>query len=89
MIDDVQRLRTQFRDILRQGTPRRSAWQAVVEAALTALGGEASLSSIYALVADARPTRNQFWREKIRQVAQQHCVRKSRGRYAMSTISDP
>jgi len=81
---DIQSLDRRFQQILRHGRAYRSAWRALLEAALEALGGEAGLQEIYALVSKRRPTRNPFWKEKIRQVAQQHCRRVSTGRYALA-----
>lgn len=42
-------------------------WREAVQHALEALGGLASLSDIYQAVEPRRPTRNQFWRDKVRQ----------------------
>jgi SAM-dependent methyltransferase len=46
---------------------RGSMWRAVCELALTRLGGVALLPQIYREVEGLRPSRTQFWREKIRQ----------------------
>ena len=56
-------------------------WARVVEAALIAFGGEASLQEIYKYVEPRRPTNNQFWREKIRQVARQKAAPVQSGVY--------
>lgn len=80
---EVRGLHEHFQELLRQGRPYRSAWRAVVEAALELLGGEASLSNIYDIVSGRKPTENQHWREKVRQILQQHCVRTGPARYAL------
>jgi plasmid stabilization system protein ParE len=50
------------------------------------LGGEADLQRIYDLIAKKRPTGNQFWKEKIRQVLQKESdfTRTGPGRYALA-----
>jgi hypothetical protein len=62
---DVLDMRKEYRELL-AGTSG-SAWRAVCELALKHLGGEAELQRIYAQLERNRPTRTQFWREKIRQ----------------------
>jgi len=51
----------------------RATWRAVVYAALTTLGGEASLNRLYATIEREAPEhvrRNRSWREKVRQTLQ-------------------
>lgn len=62
---DVQSLSAPYRDALAQ--TRGSIWETVCRLALRGLGGEADLPTIYAEVEQNRPSRTQFWREKIRQ----------------------
>lgn len=62
---DVQLLRGPYREAL--SATRGSLWKAVCKIALQRLGGEADLSAIYAEIEAHRPTKTQFWREKIRQ----------------------
>jgi hypothetical protein len=64
----VTRLQARYRQLLAQG--ERSAWRAVTLAAFEQLGGQATLAQLYAEIGGCRPTRNQFWREKVRQVVQ-------------------
>jgi site-specific DNA-methyltransferase (adenine-specific) len=59
-----------------------SVWLRVVVWAMDQTGGEATLSVLYDLVGANRPTPNQFWKDKIRQVLQQHFVPVARGRWA-------
>ena len=50
---------------------QRPTWRDLVQAALGALGGEASLGQLYdALAGTARAAQNPHWREKIRQTLQ-------------------
>lgn len=63
---DVLDLPEPYRTAVR--TTRGSLWRQVCEIALRRLGGEAGLADIYRELERARPTRNNFWREKIRQV---------------------
>lgn len=80
---EINGLHKHFRELLRQGRPYRSAWRAVVEAALELMGGEASLSQIYDIVSGRKPTENQYWREKVRQILQLHFVKTGPARYAL------
>lgn len=61
---DVQALPDPYRDLFKSSG---SVWKAVCKTALSARGGTASLRDLYAELEDHRPTRTQFWREKIRQ----------------------
>ena len=81
---DVQRLPDPYREALSAGSG--PVWRRVVETALTRLGGEADVSSLYAEIEGHRPTRTQFWREKVRQTLRRyedqfHAV--APGRYAL------
>jgi predicted RNA methylase len=80
--EDWKTLRDQFRDILAHG--KRPVWKRLVEVALTHLGGHATLSDIYRVISPNRPTTNQFWREKIRQICQIHFHRLSDGHYSLT-----
>lgn len=79
---ELQSIDRRFRQLLIDGRPYRSAWRAVVESAIEALGGEASLHDIYELVSVKRPTTNTAWRKRVRQIAQVHFRRVACGRYA-------
>ncbi len=80
---DLRGMTAEYQDLAMTGAKGRSAWRSVVEAALRSLGGEASLEDLYQAVQGRRPSGTAFWREKIRQMAQRHCVRVGRGRYAL------
>lgn len=62
---DRQQLGKPYRELL--ASQRGSAWRAVCRLALHRLGGEAPLPAIYAELERNRPSRTQWWREKIRQ----------------------
>lgn len=62
---DRQQLGLPYRQLL--SNQRGSAWRAVCRLALERLGGEAPLAAIYAELERNRPSRTQWWREKIRQ----------------------
>lgn len=62
----------------------RSVWRETVKQVLNELGGTAPLSDIYRHMEGRRPTTNQFWKEKIRQVCQQSFNRVQEGVYSLS-----
>lgn len=76
---DVQSMRDDDQAALKQAG---RTWRAVVERALKQLGGEASLQDLYAAVKPHRPTDNQWWQAKVRQIAQDY-HRVERGVYAL------
>lgn len=65
--DAVGNLETVYRDELVSGS---GLWKSVVELALTKLGGRAHLTEIYQIVGLRRPSKNPWWREKVRQMLQ-------------------
>ena len=80
----VNRLRARYRALLAEG--ERSVWAAVTRAALEALGGCASLASIYREIEGHRPTSNAFWQAKVRQTLQRIAVRVGAGRWALPDV---
>lgn len=62
---DVLMLSKKYRTELEKSSG--SVWKTVCRIALDACGGRASLTEIYSELERNRPTRTQFWREKIRQ----------------------
>lgn len=70
-----------YRETLDRGTG--SVWRNVVEIALERLGGEAKLQELYREVEHRRPTDNQYWKAKIRQMVQKHCVRTGPATWAL------
>jgi len=73
----VRALRAQYRAVLENG--RKPMWREVLEMALRACGGQASLTRVYEIVEGFRPTSNPFWRDAIRREAGEHCIRVSPG----------
>lgn len=72
-VAQVARLERRYREILASGV--RSTWEAVVRAAFEVLGGTATVQQMYQEVAGHRPTNNQFWQAKVRQVIQRIATR--------------
>lgn len=62
----------------------RSVWRETIKQALTDLGGTAPLADIYRHMEGRRPTKNQFWKEKIRQVCQLSFSRVEEGVYSIN-----
>jgi SAM-dependent methyltransferase len=58
-------------------------WRAVVLAALERLGGQATLSVLYAEVEAHRPSNTQWWREKVRQTLQLYALSVRTGEWAL------
>ena len=79
---EVEAMPKGTRETLNSG--RGSVWRAAVHDAIDSFGGEASLAQIYARIGPRRPTSTQWWKEKIRQVAQRDFVRIDSGRYALA-----
>lgn len=76
---DVQGMPAAVRECL--GQSRGSVWYEAVDQVLLQLGGEGTLDMIYASMEPKRPTQNQHWREKTRQILQQRFDRVGTGRY--------
>lgn len=78
----IHRLRARYRALLAQG--ERSVWVAVTSAAMEQLGGEASLEDLYREIEGARPTKNRYWREKVRQTVQRIGFRTAPARWKLA-----
>jgi len=63
--DDLHQMAKPYRELL--SSYEGPIWLAVCRMALRRLGGTASLKEIYGELERNRPTRTQWWREKIRQ----------------------
>lgn len=61
---DIKDIPKAYKIALEEG---KSGWEAAVEKAIQNLGGQAALHEIYAEIAPKRPTKTDFWKEKIRQ----------------------
>ncbi|MDO7931537.1 class I SAM-dependent methyltransferase [Xanthomonas euvesicatoria pv. eucalypti] len=82
-LNAVNRLQRRYRQLLHEGTG--SVWTAVVQASLEQLGGIATLADIYKEVEGHRPTTNQWWQAKVRQVLQRSFRRVGPGLWAIAT----
>lgn len=65
--DSIEDLRREFREEMTSG---RGLWRPIVEIALRRLGGRVHLSEIYEMVGTNRPSKNPWWKEKVRQTLQ-------------------
>lgn len=63
--DDLHQMAKPYRELL--SSYEGPVWLAVCRMALRRLGGEASLKEIYGELERNRPTRTEWWREKVRQ----------------------
>ncbi len=63
---------------------RAHCWREVVQTALEACGGQATLKQLYACIEGNRPSENPWWREKVRQVAGQHFHRVRPGEFSLA-----
>jgi len=64
-----------------QSTP--TCWRDAVQMALQACGGRATLSQLYNCIEGNRPSKNPWWREKVRQIAGMHFNRLGPGEYGL------
>lgn len=84
---DLRGFAVPYRDAL--SMTRGPLWKRVCEIALQRLGGEAPLADIYAELENNRPTRTDFWREKIRQTLRVYTEAfqpVAPGRYALTNV---
>lgn len=65
-------------------TSARAPWRAAVTWALEQLGGRGTLEQVYRLIEPRRPTRNQWWKEKIRQTLAVCATRVGEATYALA-----
>lgn len=83
---EVTDLKQWAKQILIHGENGKPTWRAIVEQALKRLGGKARLEEIYRTMEPARPTANQWWKEKVRQILQRHFHPVGRGEWSSSPI---
>lgn len=76
---EVSQLDGRIKRLLIEGRPLISCWKAIVEDALSALGGTATLDEIYRWVEPRRRMTNKWWKEKVRQTLQRHFEPVDRG----------
>jgi hypothetical protein len=67
--NSIEDLKQEFRDEMERG---RGLWQPIVRTALARLKGRVHLSEIYELVGKNRPSKNPWWKEKVRQTLQRN-----------------
>ena len=65
--DSIEDLRREFRHEMTNG---RGLWRPLVATALRRLGGRVHLSEIYDTIGLCRPSKNPWWKEKVRQTLQ-------------------
>lgn len=87
--DQVARLPKQYRYLFMGNQSRASLWGELVEQVLTDLGGEASLTDIYAQIEGNRPTDNAFWKEQVRKVLRKVAVRVGPARWSLRHEGTP
>ncbi len=74
----------QIRKIMLGNESRPHCWRDTVKMALEACGGQATLQQLYNAIEGNRPSDNQWWREKVRQIAGRYFHRVQPGEYALS-----
>lgn len=62
-------------------------WRETVGLAIHSLGGEASLTEIYEAVRPRRPSGNQWWRDKVRQICGLYFERVGEHRFALPNVN--
>lgn len=77
----IEEMPASYAEAARKGA---NAWKAVVERALSSLGGQASLRQIYAEIEPRRPTGTEFWKEKVRQQLSLHFPRVGVAEYSLA-----
>jgi adenine-specific DNA-methyltransferase len=77
----VAQLHAHYQALLRRVSG--SAWATAVAEALLHVGGEGDLEAIYRAMERRRPTSNQWWKEKVRQVLQERFERRGPARYGI------
>ena len=85
--DSVMKICPEYKPLFIGNESRASLWGSVIERALRALGGHASLTEIYAEIEGRRPTKNRFWKAQIRKVLQRDFVRLGTGHYSLPGLS--
>lgn len=81
--DAISGLKNDIRELVLGNKSTANCWRDVVELALRALGGRATLNQLYSAIENNRPTENKWWREKVRQIAGMYFFRVAAGEYAL------
>lgn len=82
--NDINGMPNWAKAILIHGEPKRQTWRVVVEVALRKIGGRGTLTEIYHAMKDNRPSKNQWWKDKVRQVLQLHFQRIGPGEWSLA-----
>lgn len=82
-LDALTSMHPELRKLMVGNASTATCWRDVVHRALEALGGHGSLQEIYRVVESNRPSKTQWWREKVRQIAARHFTRLDAGVYAL------
>lgn len=78
---EIEEMPEVYRKALTEG---RSGWRAVVEAALSRLGGEGTVQQVCAEIEPRRPTDTRHWRAKVRQQLTTGFIKTGSARYAIA-----
>jgi len=81
--DAIASLKSDIRELVLGNKSTANCWRDVVELALRALGGRATLNQLYLAIENNRPTANPWWREKVRQICGMYHIRVGAGEYAL------
>lgn len=79
--DAISDMHKEFQQMFVGNNSRPNVWRDAVARALDVCGGHATLQQLYAAIEGNRPTRNPWWREKVRQIAGQYFHRVKPGEY--------
>lgn len=82
-LDALQGLKRDMRRLMVGNDSTPTCWRDVVQLALHACGGQATLGQLYEAIESNRPTPNKWWREQVRKVASQNFFRVGSGEYSL------
>lgn len=77
----IRSVRAKYRAIMQSG--RRPMYRELIEAALQAFGGEATLGQIARVIENHRPSDTRFWRDGLRRTAGEMCERVEPGLFRL------
>jgi adenine-specific DNA-methyltransferase len=81
----IRSVRAKYRTIMQSG--RRPMYRELLETALQALGGQASLGQICRVIENHRPSESRFWRDAMRRTAGEICERIEPGLFRLRTAA--
>lgn len=82
-LDSLSDMKKDIKALFVGNEARAHCWKDAVQVALESCGGSASLAEIYQRVEVNRPSKNPWWREKVRQTAGRYFHRLAPGQYAL------